>query len=323
MNKYDLNQQEFDECLKKAELQVFLRSKGVEEGSQPYSVFVVGQPGAGKTSLRAYVESEYIEEGIECPFIEFNPDEIALYHKYYREIQKEYPNESYQLLQKFVYPALETYLRPKALQLRNNVIQEGTMFNKDSYLKMIDLQKNGEKTESPMPELDGRGSKKMAKGYFIDINIMAVHRFESLLSCYEREYKNIEDGLTPRAVTAYNHDNSYYKALETIQEIEKRGLYDRIRVFKRGKEMFKPQMVYCVESATLPMSNIKQVIENQREMNKQQILEDADTYLDRICILKDKVKEIGNTVLLDKIEVLENEFLTELEQFNKRKEEGR
>ena len=152
---------------------------------------------------------------------------------------------------------------------------------------------------------------------------MVVHRYESLLSCYEREYGNIEDGITPRSVTADNHDNSYYRLLDTIQSVEEKGLYNRIRVFKRGNEIFRPKLVYCTES-TLSKPNVKQVIESQRKINKQQILSNKDSFLARVKTLKDKVKQIGNKNLLNKIEQLENEFIEEIEQHNKtNKIEGR
>ena len=61
--------------------------------------------------MRTHIENDYRDSYLEGQFIEFNPDVIAIYHKYYDEILEEYPNESYRLLQKFVAPALDQYLR--------------------------------------------------------------------------------------------------------------------------------------------------------------------------------------------------------------------
>ena len=126
-NKYKLTSEQFNRNLKMAELAIFMKGKSVEEGKQPYSVYIVAQPGAGKTGLRAFVESNFQEERAKYPFIEFNPDEVAIYHEYYREILRDFPLESYKMLQEFVSPALDNYLKPKAIKLRNNIIQEGTL----------------------------------------------------------------------------------------------------------------------------------------------------------------------------------------------------
>ena len=85
-----------------AELALLMRPK---TSDKPKSIFIVSQAGGGKT---------------------VNPDEVAIYHKYYEQILKEFPNESYAKLQKFILPALDQYLRQRAVQLRNNIIQEGT-----------------------------------------------------------------------------------------------------------------------------------------------------------------------------------------------------
>ena len=128
-NKYDLTEEEFFRCLKLAEMQIFMRSK---ENEKPQSVFIVSQAGGGKTGLRKFVEGQ--KEEI---FIEINPDEVAVYHKYYDEILREFPGESHALLQRFVQPALDNYLRQRAVQLKNNLIQEGTFGSTEGYLEIL------------------------------------------------------------------------------------------------------------------------------------------------------------------------------------------
>ena len=61
-NKYKLTSEQFNRNLKMAELAIFMKGKSVEEGKQPYSVYIVAQPGAGKTGLRAFVESNFQED---------------------------------------------------------------------------------------------------------------------------------------------------------------------------------------------------------------------------------------------------------------------
>ena len=178
--KYDLTPEEFETSLKMAELAVFMNA---QKSNRPTSVFVVAQPGAGKTGLKTYIKREYKKSDLQGGFIEFDPDVVAFYHKYYREILKEFPEESYKRLQKFVAPALDEYLRYRAVQFRNNILQEGT-FASPGYIKILDFQKNGGK-------LPFKKDTTVGGNYFIDINILAAHRFESLLSAYEREQYGI------------------------------------------------------------------------------------------------------------------------------------
>ena len=215
--KYDLTKEEYEKCLKTAELAIFMNEKvGVKH---PTSTFVVAQPGAGKTGLRAYVGGEGVE---------FNPDEIAMYHKHYYKIIEEFPKDSYQILQRFVRPALDTYLRSKAVQLRTNIMQEGTLAATEGYIQILDFQKNGGTANIGNVNEQGRREPiEVLGGYYIDINALAVHRYESLLSSYEREQSFIEEGLPPRAVTAENHDRAYKNMIETIRILENKKLYDR------------------------------------------------------------------------------------------------
>ena len=139
IEKYDLTEEEFQQSLKMAEIATFIDFKATKN---PKSIFIVSQPGAGKTGLKAYVENEnQIKQ--KGNFIEFNPDVIAIYHKYYEQIINEYPNESHKQLQKFVEPALDNYLRKRAVELRSNIMQEGTFGSTEGYMKILDFQKNG------------------------------------------------------------------------------------------------------------------------------------------------------------------------------------
>ena len=64
-----------------------------------------------------------------------------------------------------------------------------------------------------------------------------------MLSSYESEQRFIELNLPPRAVTAENYDRTYNKMLETLQQIDDKKLYDKIRVFKRGKIETTPEWI--------------------------------------------------------------------------------
>lgn len=301
--KYDLTPEEFEKSLKMAELAVFMNA---QKSNRPTSVFVVSQPGAGKTGLKTYIKQEYKKSDLQGSFIEFDPDVIALYHKHYNAILREFPNESYRLLQKFVLPALDENLRYKAVEYRTNIAQEGTFGSTLGYLRILDFQKNG-------GELPFKKGKKVEGNYFIDINVLAVHRFESLLSAYEREqYDYIENGLNPRVVTPVNHDRAYRNIIETLKIIEQNGLYSRIRVFRRGKTANTPEPIYQLGDPQY--QNSAQALIAEREKNKQELLVNAQIYLQRIKTLRERIKS-NKTISqsqLDRLNELEEEFLREL-----------
>lgn len=319
-NKYQLTPEQFDRNLKMAELAVFMKGKSVEKDRQPYSVYVVAQPGAGKTGLRAFIESEYQAERARYPFIEFNPDEIAIYHEYYREILRDFSGEAYKMLQEFVSPALDKYLKPKAVKLRNNIVQEGTLANTKAYIDILRFQKNGGVAEIGSLGEDGKRQQEAVDGgYYVDINVLAVHRYESLLSSYEREQYFRETGLPPRAVTEENHDRAYDRILETMEQIEQEKLYDRIRIFRRGENEQLPKIIYD-STQDKRKKGIRQLITNIREQNKRELLREPQEFLKRIKKLKTRVMKSGTPSQIKRIEKLEKDFLRELEQCLEAKE---
>lgn len=301
--QYDLTKEEFETCLKTAEISILMSGK---KSKNPKSIFIISQAGGGKTGLKRYIESQNNDF-----FIEINPDEVAMYHKYYTEILKEYPKESHMKLQKFVLPALDNYLRQRAVQLKNNLIQEGTFGSTKGYLEILEFQKNGGPANiGKMQENGQRENVDVEGGYDVQINILAVDRFESLLSSYEREQYFIESGLPPRSVTPENHDRAYYNLLKTVEEIEKRNLYDEIKVFKRGYKEEVPDLVHISGDGKYP--NVVECIKQSRDDDRRRLLANSNDYKKRINELKSRVK---TSSLMNKIEKLEQEFNKCFEQY--------
>lgn len=312
--KYDLTKEEFESSLKMAELALLMRTKA---SNKPKSIFIVSQAGGGKTGLKAFIEAEKQREQTGDLFVEINPDEVAIYHKYYEQILKEFPNESYAKLQKFVLPALDQYLRQRAVQLRNNIIQEGTFGSTNGYLEILNFQRNGGKAKiGKVQENDEREEVEVNGGYDVEIDVLAVDRFESLLSSYEREQGFIELNLPPRAVTAENHDRAYNKMLETLQQIDEKKLYDKIRVFKRGKTETTPELVYTSGEKTY--QNAVECIKQIRNKDRKRLFANSDEYLKRIETLKSRVK---TKIQMDKITELEQEFSQLLAKEHKEEQE--
>lgn len=307
--KYDLTKEEFEASLKLAEIAILMRGK---KEQQPKSIFVISQAGGGKTGLKSYIKSQTRDS-----FIEINPDEVAIYHKYYNQILKEFPNESHMILQRFVSVALDKFLRQRAVQLRNNLIQEGTFGGTKGYLEILEFQKNGGK--APIGEIKEDGQREMIEvegGYNVEIDILVVDRFESLLSSYEREQYYIESNLPPRAVTEENHDRAYYNLLTTVEEIEKNKLFDEMKVYKRGYSEKQPELIHVAGDGRYP--SVVECIKQARNNDRNRLLANADEYKQRIKVLKSKVK---TKIQLEKLEKLEKEFEQCLEIYNEKQSE--
>lgn len=307
--EYDLTKDEYNECLMKAEIAIFLDT---HPNKEPMAIFVVAQPGAGKTALKNFVINEAQDLEKINSYIEFNPDEIALYHKYYEQIIEKYPENSYKILQKFVKPALDGYLRFRAIELRNNIIQEGT-FASEQYVSIIDFLKNGGKAPIGKIKNEGKREDRQIQGkYNIEIDVLAVDSFESLLSSYEREQYFIESNLLARIVTPENHDFSYNKMLNTLRNVEQKCLADTIKVYKRGEKINRPELVYTSGDKQYA-SAVEAIIETRRE-NRSKIMNNSDQYIMRINKLRERIQNNNpnNKEQIERLNKLEKDFVKEL-----------
>ena len=253
---------------------------------------MAGQPGAGKTSLGKYIQKQYEDRG-EC-VIEVGSDKIATYHRDYNELLKLLPDQCYILSRQFVRPAEPTILR-KIRDNRLNIIQENC-FNK------------GEKDYKSMQEF-----KK--DGYEIQINIIAVDKYESFLSCIERDVKLLELGYDPRPIARINHDRMYNPILQELTEISARNLCDKINVFIRGKVLNQPELVYSTGDDKY--SSAQEAVICERKKSRDAIMREPQKYLERIAETRQKIEamiqdETMKRNYLEQIKQLEIEFLNEL-----------
>lgn len=316
LTKYNLTKEEYNKCLAMAEISIFMQGDTVT-GKRPKSILVVAQAGAGKTGLKNFIINEGQDNGTLESYIEFNPDEIATYHEYYKQILEEFPDDSYQILQEFVRPALDTYLRQRAVQLKNNIVQEGTFGSTQGYIDLIEFQKNGGKAKIGKLQADSTREEVEVEGnYEVELNILAVDRFESYLSAQEREQYFRESNLPPRVVILKNHDYAYEKLIETLRIIESKNLYDRARVFRRGYSFNKPDLVHV--SGDGRYSSIVEAVIAERNKNRQEILRNPEAYYDRIEALRKRIEKNGIPDQISRLDELKELFDLELEKERKK-----
>lgn len=313
-NMYDLSLDEYFDCLSRAEINTFILGDEAKSDN-PSSFFVVAQAGAGKTGLKSFVIREAHESGLLPGYIEFNPDDIATYHKYYREILRDFPDESYSILQRFVSPALDTYLRQAAVAHKYNLVQEGTFGSTDVYVEIVDFQKNGGKADiGKLKDDRTREIIDVPGNYTINVDVLAVDRFESYLSSLEREQYYRENGLPPRVVALVHHDFAYNKMVDTLRILEDKGLIDRGRVFRRGPVPVEPRLVYEMGNSKYP--SLVDAVIGERANNRFELLENSDAYYDRIGSLRSRIQANGIPEQLARLDELQDLFDSELEQYN-------
>jgi len=271
-----------------------ISARSIEDLSSehPRISYVVGQPGAGKTTLSKSIQQGY-EEKNEC-VVELGSDKIATYHRDYTKLLKLLPDECYTISRQFSIPA-------------EKIISEKLRTNRISIVREISLSK-GEKDYASIKEFKDRD-------YTVEINILAVDKYESFLSCIERDMKLLELGFDPRPVARNNHDRMYDSFLQELIEIQNRKICDRVNVFRRGKALNQVELIYT--TGDLSYATAQDAVISERGKNRKQILREAQKYLARLADVREKIKllvhdEKMRKNYLDELDRLEVEFMQEM-----------
>lgn len=256
--------------------------------------FIVAPPGSGKTGLEIYLNNEMLENDEDA--VKIGSDKIATLHPEYEKWVQLSADECYSISRKFTIPASEIIYE----DLRNdkiNMLFEKTFHKGTSDLEFVEKFKKA--------------------GYNVIINVMSTDKYESILSCHERDIKAAQIGIAPRPVARKNFDKMYTAFLSEIISMENMELCDKIRVFKRGKKMSKPELVYT--SGDTKYMNAFQAVEEERRKERQNLytsknsvsfqerinkaIEDVKAFIDNDSIRRNSIREL---------EQLQIEFIQEL-----------
>ena len=252
---------------------------------EPKISYLVGQPGSGKTTLGNFVEDEYAEKDEWA--VEIGADKIATFHRYYDELVKLLPEDCYTISRQFVRPAQNVILK-KIMEQKISVIMEA------SFTK-------GEKDYEDM-------RKFKDNGYNVEVNVMAVDKYESFLSCIERDLLLLELGYDPRPVARSNHDRMYDPFLQEIMVMQRSGICDNVRVFTRGKAR-RPELVW--QTGDNKYSCAQEAIISERAKGRKEILAEPHIYMERLRTAKTKIE------MLVTDEKMQKNYLTQLSQLEK------
>lgn len=276
LDRYRLSKKDINTGIRDFLTQLLIEAKRQKKGARvlsdlssenPTISYMVGQPGAGKTSLGRYILIQYNERGESA--VEVSSDKIATYHRDYSELLKLLPDECYTISRQFVKPA-EPRIMEILIQNKLNILLEKSL-------------SKGERDYENLRYLK-------SKGYRVEINIMAVDRYESLLSCIERDINLLELGYDPRPIARINHDRMYDSFLYEIMEITRRGLCDTINVFARGEVLTKPKLIYSTGDKTY--SSAQEAVIAERAKKRNAIMQEPQIYLQRLMEAEQKIQSL-------------------------------
>ena len=297
MANYSLTPRDIDYGVERVLAQAYAKST---VSDSPEIVFITGGPGSGKTSIERFARASFKENG-DIPFI-VGSDMIAEFHPQYEDALEELPEECYRITRQFVRPAT-----PK--------IFDGLFSNRICIINENTLDKG-------QPDIDLARKAKDA-GYRIRIAVMATDLFESRLSCYERDSRELKLGKTPRGCSTETQLRMYNSFVTGIKALKEQGLADEIQVFTRGKTITTPPIM--VYSSTDPrysaIPDFEVALNNERMRQRRNLLQEPDLYYQRLHEIEETFrtmshneKQKNNT--LEQLEVLRRDFSSEIDKNN-------
>jgi len=218
------SQEEFN---KKLNMQIRRLTENMQTNSLiPKAILIVGQPGAGKTTI-----ARIINEQMNYNTIFISGDEYRKAHPHYYALYEKYGDAAVLKTQKFageMTEALINYLSKK----NYNLIIEGTLrtLNVPIHTKTI---------------LENRG-------YHVELSVMLVRPEQSYLSILKRYQEMKESGTTPRMTPKEHHDLVVHNIINNLDTIYKRKLFSSITMYNRDKiQIYNSQEMPTINPAIL------------------------------------------------------------------------
>ncbi len=214
-NQYKLSKKNHNEIYQIIRKMVFENKKPSEH---PISIIVGAQPGSGKGSLIGYSKKMFLDNNV----IIISSDDYKPFHPKASIIAKNYPT-LYSVIVEEDSAKWTSKILKEAIEKKYNFIFECTLRNERIIERMKELKEND---------------------FEVIVKVMAVSYLESLLSAYERYEKQVEVRSWGRFFDPSSYNDMYQNIPNTIQSIQSSKYYDAIEVYKRGKDIKSPQLIY-------------------------------------------------------------------------------
>lgn len=225
---------------------------------RPIAYILGGQPGSGKTTLHRLFMMKDKEHTVII-----NGDDYRVWHPRFKELHEEYGEEYVRHTQEFVNYCIETLIE-KLGNARYNLIIEGTLRNKDVPIKTAHTLK--------------------AKGYIINLAVMAVSKQDSWQGTIDRYNRLIQAGATPRKTSREAHNTVINNIVANIGYIYELNvdisLFNSIELYNRdGKCMYSSLYIEDYNPARILNKAIN------GEFNRNNLKGNfTNNFSDRLCI---------------------------------------
>lgn len=200
----DFTESEFE--TKKQRL-VHALSVGCIPHEHPHAYLIVGQPGAGKTTMANIFKRTEHEDAI---FI--SGDDYRKEHPHFKELQEQYGDDSVQHTKEFAGRMTEALIDALSQQGYHLII-EGTLRTVEVPLKTKKLLEH--------------------RGYQVSLNVMLVRPEVSYLSTLKRYAQMKAHGGTPRKTPKEHHDAVAKSIVENLSALYLMDAFSEIRMFTR------------------------------------------------------------------------------------------
>ena len=174
---------------------------------RPGAVLLAGQPGAGKTRLSALAVSLM---GGDAAFI--NADDYRRYHPNYRRLYAEFGSDCVDMTHAFSGMVTERLIQ-RLSSIHFNLVIEGT----------------GRTVDVPRRTAEAL----TAKGYTVEMGVIAARPEVSLCSTLLRFYQMNEGGTIPRATAIPSHDEIVKALPENLDVLVRFDYISRLRIWDR------------------------------------------------------------------------------------------
>ncbi len=174
-SKYKLTKKEHDEVLETIKKDLF---SGVSKDENPSIMFVVGQPGCGKTT---FINNSNLEK-----YVIINSDEYRKFSKYSSEILKNYPTD---------YAKLTNY--------------DAHLWGDELFNYAVENGYSPLREKAPLDDSLLDVIKEIPSKYEIIINVVVAGNLESLLATRERYEKELLNSSNAKLSNIESHNKCY------------------------------------------------------------------------------------------------------------------
>lgn len=207
MNPKELTAFLENDVLRVVKYELNIASERYHSDDCPNAILLAGQPGAGKTVLSDMFALQYDDD---IAFV--NGDDYRRQHPHYRELYQAYGSDFVSMISPFSNEVANRLIDAYS-DMRFNLIIEGT----------------GRTVEVPKSTAE----KLTAKGYAVEMAVIAARPVVSLISTLLRFYDMNKGGTIPRSTAVEAHDNvvkalpANLDTLVNVPEIQRLMIWDR------------------------------------------------------------------------------------------------